>query len=194
MADDPRIKNPPQDHPAAPPPPAGEGVTTSSAAPRNEHAAHAREHYDYQTEHTTADPDRVPQGPSESYVPLIVALVAAAIALVAVFFDYMEADTLALVLAIIALVTGIVSIAMGWTDARAGVGAPIFCTIVAAVVLGVVLLDVLDVDERVDPDAVNREMVGDDDGDLSTVESDEIPEDPADIVEGTPEQRDITRD
>jgi hypothetical protein len=58
--------------------------------------------------------------------------------------------------------------------------------VVAAVVLGVVLLDVLDIDERVNPDAVNRGLVGD--------EADDIPEDPADIIEGTPQQREITPD
>lgn len=182
---DPRIKNPPRNTPGDLPPagasPAA-GETPATPPDHAEHVRHARQNYDYDTEHTTADPDRVPQGPEESYLPLMVAFTSAAIALVAVIFDYFEADTVGLVLAIVALIGGVVSIGMAWTDARAGVGTPILCTVVAAVVLAVVLLDVLDVEE-LDPASVNRGLVGDD-----------IPEDPADIIEGTPQQRDITAD
>lgn len=175
---DPRIKNPPRDTPSKAPPPA----TTAAGTPPDhaEHVQHARQNYDYNTEHTDADAD---PGPEESYLPLIVAVLSALIALVAVVMDYSGFDMLGLILAIVALLGGLVSIAMGWTDARAGIGTPIFCTIVAAVVLGVVLLDVMGVDERVDPDGVNRAVVGDDDVD--------VPEDPADMVEGTPEERNL---
>lgn len=183
---DPRIKNPPPDMPDDVPPATTPPAAAATPPDHAEHVRQARQNYDYDTEHTTADPARVPQGPEESYLPLIVALASAAIALVAVILDYFEVDTLALILAVVALIGALASIAMAWTDARAGIGTPIFCTVVAAVVLGVVLLDVLDVDERVNPEGVNRAVVGDNDVD--------VPEDPADIIEGTPEQRNLVDD
>ena len=181
--------------PPAPRDPSHPVVKTPPLTRRHDEAVHEGRHgtrapnLDYTTEHTAADPahvateEYVPNEqkalPSQAHTSLLLAFAAAGAALLAVILEWMGLDTVALVIALVAVLAGIVSIVMAYNDARAGVGAPILCTIVSAVVLTVVLMDVFEVDERVDQLAVPG----------TTVDPDAIPADPAEI-----EPADVARD
>lgn len=141
----------------------------------------------YRQRHTAADPSNVVTEtevpneqkalPSQKGPALMLAFGGAAVALLAVILDWMELDTIAVILAVVAVLMTVIAVVMALNDVRTGAATPILCAIVASIVLLVTLLDVLDADEAVeDLREENLER-------LDTAD-DDVPADPADIIEG----------
>ncbi len=144
----------------------------------------------YPREHTSADPSNVVTEtevpneqkalPSQKGPALLLAFGGAAVALLAVILDYFEADVIALVLGIVAVLMTAVSVIMAVNDVRTGRTTPVLCLIVSAIVLAVILLDVLDVDEAIREEQLERQL----DTREALDENDaDVPADPADIVD-----------
>jgi hypothetical protein len=158
-------------------------------------------------EHTAADPSNVVTEkevanedkalPTQKPIILVLAFGGAAVALAAVILEYMRLDLVALIVAVVAVVMTLLSVMMAWGDMRAGRTVPAICLAASIVVLLVILFDVMGVDDTVrdvrqdQRDAVRQEPGATGVTGATTVDDRRVPADPADIVQGTPQQQDL---
>ena len=166
-------------------------------APDDERYEHRHDDkLDYTTEHTGADPDRVVREervpneakavPTDKRTILFLSIASAALSLLGAIVAYfLDVEWLGLVLAVIALLLGIVALFSAHGDRRAGMVTPGIVTAVAAIVTLLILFgDMTDAE----PDDLNRQLVApsadsealDGDADLGTIPD---PDDDATVVD-----------
>ena len=153
----------------------------------------------YDRSHTAADPGHVHREedvdnddkrlPSESNLAIILGGVAALLAVLAVILDAVDFDLLATILAVSGVITGVIATLLAWNDARGSPVVPGLCTAAAVIVLIIIFMDILGADTK-------ARAIRDNAGTTLTAPADgtarQPPADPADIIEGTPAQRDLT--
>ena len=167
----------------------GDGITQANDGPP------------YDTRHTAADPGHVHREedvdnddkalPSNKVPALLLAALAVGLAILTVILDATEFDLAALVVGIIAVAVGAVATYMASNDARASPVVPALCLTAAAIALLITFTDLLTAEtgaaDLADPDGATIVAP-------TTIDDSDVPADPANIVEGTPEQRDIASD